>query len=176
MLKTERLILRPINKSDGPDIVRWRNQKEITDNLFSDPGLTLHQHNAWYKKYLKEKTRIEFMIIKKQDNKKIGTIGLNKIDRKNQKAEYGILIGEKDEWGQGYAKEATFAILNYGFKKLNLHKIYLEVFCENTNAIRLYKKIGFIEEGLFKKDVVKNGEFKDVMRMAILEEEWKNND
>ena len=171
MLKTERLILRPINKSDGPDIVRWRNQKEITDHLFSSPGLTLPQHNVWYKKYLKEKTRTEFMIIKKEDNKKIGTIGLNKIDRKNQKAEYGILIGEKDEQGQGYAKEATLAILNYGFKKLNLHKIYLEVFCDNMNAIRLYKKMGFIEEGLFRKDVVKNGEFKDVMRMAILKEE-----
>lgn len=167
MLETERLQLRMIDGNDTVDIVRWRNNKEIIDNLFSYKGVTIEQHQNWYKNYINSNTRIELMIIKKEDGSKIGTVGLSQIDHMNQKAEYGVLIGETKNHGKGYAKEASEAIIDYGFQELNLMKIYLKVFTNNVNAINLYRKLGFVEEGILRKDVYKNGGFKDVMSMAI---------
>jgi diamine N-acetyltransferase len=116
---------------------------------------------------------MDYLRIRKENDKKIGTIGLSNIDYRNQKAEYGVLIGELDEQGKGYAKEASDILIDYGFYELNLQKIYLKVFHDNKAAIRLYKKLQFKEEGLLRKEIYKNGLFKDVLVMSILREEWK---
>ena len=115
------------------------------------------------------------MISKKDDQKKIGTIGLSSIDPRNQKAEFGILIGELTERGKGFAEEASAALLNYAFSELNLHKIKLSVFSDNARAIKLYNKLGFRPEGILRQEIFKNAVFKDVMIMAILKEEWLSN-
>lgn len=172
MLKSRRLTLKPLDETDTENIVIWRNKKEIIDNLFSIGGITKEGHLKWYEKYLNSKERLEFVIIKNEDNNKIGTIGLSNIDNINQKAEYGIILGELDEWGKGYAKEASECIIEYGFNQLDLQKIYLKVFNDNLTAINLYKKLGFLEEGILRRDVLKEGEFKDVMMMSILKGEW----
>lgn len=173
MIDTERLSLRLLEETDEQDIIRWRNDKEIIDCFFSYKGITSKEHREWFEKYVKGSDRIEFIICIKSNNKKIGTIGLSNIDHRNQKAEYGILLGEKDERGKGFGKEATLALLDYGFYELNLNKIFLKVFSDNTNAIELYKKAGFKEDGLLRKDVFKNGQFKDVLIMSILRDERK---
>lgn len=173
MLETDRLILLLLDEQDEEEIVRWRNQKEIIDSIFSSGGITLKEHREWYEKYSKGNSRIEFIMKLKKDSIKIGTIGLSNIDPINQKAEYGILIGEKEQHGKGLGYEASCAILTYGFNKLNLHKIYLKCFSDNAHALKLYCKIGFNEEGLLKRDVYKNGEFRDVTLMSIFREEWK---
>lgn len=174
MLETSRLRLELLDEKDEVDILRWRNDRDIIDSLFSYRGVTLSEHRNWFERYIKSDTRIEFVIYKKDDGKKIGTIGLSSIDYRNQKAEYGILIGEKSEWGKGYAKEASLVILEYGFKELNLSKIYLRVFFDNTNAVYLYENLGFTREGVLRRDVFKKGNFKDVLAMSILRDEWKN--
>lgn len=175
MLETSRLYLKFLDQEDENSIVIWRNRKEIIQNLFSYKGVTIDEHRNWYQNYLKNNTRIEFVLVKKEDRKKIGTIGLSDIDFKNQKAEYGILIGEKCEQGKGYAKEATIEIIRYGFEELNLQKIYLKVFINNQVAIKMYDNLGFVKEGTLRREVFKNGKFNDVLIMSILIDEWKNN-
>lgn len=174
MLETERLYLKLLNEKDELDIVEWRNQRRIIDNLFSYKGPTLQEHRRWYEEYTRSDKRVEFIIVKKVDNKKIGSIGLSNIDYKNQKAEYGIIIGAQDETGKGYAKEATVAIIDYGFYELNLQKIFLKVFEDNKEAVNLYKKSCFVQEGILRNEIFKNGKYKNVLVMSILRDEWKN--
>lgn len=172
MLETERLLLSLLDEQDETDIIRWRNRKDILDSLFSYKGVTITEHRLWFDKYFQDESRIEFVISKKEDNKKIGTIGLSSIDHKNQKAEYGILIGETQARGKGFAQEASIAIINYAFSELNLHKLKLSVFVDNDFAINLYKRLGFNEEGILRQEIYKSAAFKDVMVMALLKEEW----
>ena len=167
MIETERLQLRLVDNSDTSDIVRWRNNKDIMDHLFAYKGITIEQHENWYNHYINSNVRIELMMVEKTSGIKIGTVGLSQIDHINQKAEYGILIGEIQNRGKGYAKEGSKAIINYGFNELNLIKIYLKVFLDNMSAINLYKKLGFVKEGVLVKDIYKNGKFKDVLIMSI---------
>lgn len=175
MLETDRLVLKLLDEQDEYDIIKWRNQKDVIDRMFSFKGVTLSEHRNWFADYVKDDSRIEFIIIKKEDKKKIGTIGLSCIDYRNQKAEYGILIGEKQERGRGYAREASIAIISYGIAELNLHKIGLSVFSDNIDAINLYRRLGFKEEGILRQEKYKDGSFKDVMIMAILREDWIKN-
>lgn len=176
MLETDRLCLKLLDERDENDIVRWRNRKDIIDSLFSYKGVTITEHRQWFDKYSRDDSRIEFVISKKEDSLKIGTIGLSSIDHRNQKAEYGILIGEAQERGKGFAYEASIAIVNYAFSELNLHKLKLNVFLDNPSAINLYKRLGFKEEGVLHQEIYKNSGFKDVMVMGLLKEEWVEND
>ncbi|AET70305.1 pseudaminic acid biosynthesis N-acetyl transferase [Desulfosporosinus orientis DSM 765] len=176
MLETKRLLLRLLNEQDENDIVKWRNQKDIINSLFSYKGVTITEHRQWFDKYSRDDTRIEYVICKKEDGKKIGTIGLSSIDHKNQKAEYGILIGEAQEQKKGFALEASYTLLKYAFYDLNLHKIKLHVFTDNNIAINLYKRLGFKEEGTLHQEIYKNSGFKDVLVMGLLKEEWVGHD
>jgi UDP-4-amino-4,6-dideoxy-N-acetyl-beta-L-altrosamine N-acetyltransferase len=173
MLQSARLRLRVLEEKDGNKILVWRNQKEIIDQLFSCVGITARQHYDWYEKYVNDDRRLEFIIEIKENSRPIGTAGLNNIDYKNQKAELGIMIGEQDEQGKGYGKEAISILVQYAFNELNLQRIYLKTFYDNERAIELYRKLGFRQEGILRKEIFKNGKFKDVVVMAILREEWK---
>ena len=173
LLRTERLILREIQEQDTEEIVRWRNQKEVLGNIFSTKGPTIAEHEEWYRQYLIQKSRYELMIITDPGGKKIGTVGLSNLDYISCKAELGILLGEKDEWGKGYGFEACRACIGYGFEVLKLNKINLKVFSRNLNALKLYKRLGFKEEGLLEKECFKNNELMDVIQMALFKEDFE---
>jgi RimJ/RimL family protein N-acetyltransferase len=59
-----------------------------------------------------------------------------------------LLIGEKRYRGKGFAEEACRLLLHYGFDKLKLHTIDLEVYDSNLLAIALYDRLGFETVGI----------------------------
>lgn len=111
--------------------------------------------------------------IEGDSTKPIGIIALNGINPKDHSAIFGIAIGEKDYWGNGYGTEATRLILEYGFQQLNLHRISSSTLAFNERSIRLHKKIGFKEEGCQREAVYKNGSFHDHVIFGILRDEWR---
>lgn len=145
IINTERTILKPMSAQDAENIVKWRNDDDVLKNLFSKQKITKENHMSWFVKYQQDLTRMEWVIHLKDEEKSIGTIGLSSIDYVNHSAEYGILIGEKEYWGQGYAFEVSQAILAFGHTSLKLDLIYLNVFETNNSAIKLYRKLGFTE-------------------------------
>ncbi len=74
---------------------------------------------------------------------------------------------------RGYASEAAKAILGYGFKEMNLHRIIATCQPENIPSYRVMEKVGMRREGLFKKCIPKGNEWWDECYYAILEEEFK---
>lgn len=97
---------------------------------------------------------------------------MKNIDRLNKHAELGIAIGNKEYWGKGFGIAAMKEMLFYGFNVLQLNKIWLRVEIDNVKAIKSYKSIGYVEEGIFRQDRLRNGEFVDRLRMSILKDEF----
>lgn len=64
------------------------------------------------------------------------------------------------------------AILKHTFMDLNLHRVQLEAFTENTRARSLYKKCGFRDEGEKRQAIHKNGRYLDITVMGILRTEY----
>ncbi|AUJ24140.1 Spermidine N(1)-acetyltransferase [Virgibacillus dokdonensis] len=94
------------------------------------------------------------------------------IDQKNRNAECIIDIGEKDYWGRGVGKEALKLLLDYAFLELNFHRVSLRVFSFNERAIQLYRKLGFKQEGVSRQALFQNGNWHDMIHMAILQQEY----
>ena len=167
MIIGERIILREIEEDDLNSIVKWRNDPDILRWLFSYSPLNETKQRRWYEKYLADDTQQTFIIEVKEEKIPIGTVGLTSIDYKNQRAELGVLIGDENWQNKGMGKEALDLLIKFAFDEMNIRKIKAIVFEENVPAIRLYKSCGFVEEGVLKKEVYKDGEFKSVMVMAL---------
>ena len=102
----------------------------------------------------------------------VGCVYLLNIDNINLSADLHIMIGEKENRGKGIGSYAVKALVEHAFYNLNLRRIQLEVLEYNTAARALYRKIGFIEEGIKRKAVYKNGEYVDELIMALLKEDY----
>ena len=167
MIIGEKIILREIEEADLNSIVKWRNDPAILRWLFSYSPLNKTKQRRWYEKYLDDDSQQTFIIEVKEEKIPIGTVGLTNIDYKNQRAELGVLIGDESWQNKGIGKEALDLLIKFVSDEMNIRKIKAIVFEENVPAIRLYKSCGFVEEGVLKKEVYKNGEFKSVMVMAL---------
>jgi len=177
VLKGKLVNLRPLSIKDAPNFCRWFEDEEVTMfiSLRGRGAPSLKQEKEWIKKNQRSKDNAYFCIDTKE-HEHIGSVSLMKIDLINKNAEFGISIGHKKYWGQGMGTEATRLMLNYGFKKLKLHRIYLRVIAYNFRAQRTYEKCGFIREGIQRQQVCFDGNWHDMVLMGILRSEWlKNN-
>jgi RimJ/RimL family protein N-acetyltransferase len=88
------------------------------------------------------------------------------------------MIGKRESWGKGYAREALSVLLGYLFQShddngLEMHKVKLAVFSENAAARRVYQACGFREDGILRDDMFRAGEWHDQILMSILEDEFR---
>jgi ribosomal-protein-alanine N-acetyltransferase len=173
VLKTERLYLEPLTlKHASEKYVSWLNDPEVFKYLESRGGQNIDTIKEFINHQITNKVYI-WAIIDKSLNLHIGNIKINPINIIHKYGEYGILIGDKDYWGKGFAREASEVVLNYFFKKNNyLRKINLGVVKKNVDAINLYNKLGFKQEGYLNRHLVYNGIEEDVIRMAIFREDF----
>ncbi len=168
------MYLRPAERADLPNFVRWFSDAETARNLALRAPLSLPLEEQWFEKMLAAhgKSQYHFVICLLSDGRPIGTIGFQYVDYENGGAEFGISIGEKDEWNKGYGTDAVNAICDFGFGALRLERIELEVYAGNARARRAYEKAGFVFEGALRHAHFNEGEFVDVQRMAQLRDEW----
>lgn len=102
----------------------------------------------------------------------IGNCAFRRLDTKNRSAEVGIVIGEKEYWGQEYGREALGLLLEIGFEGLGLNRISLWHIDFNERGHRCYLAAGFREEGRLRQAVFVKGEFRDTVIMSVLAEEY----
>lgn len=104
----------------------------------------------------------------------IGICGLHNIRDVYQSAELRILIFNVEHIGKGVGTEACKLLVDYGFNRLNLHRIWLGVNADNERAVKCYEKVGFTHEGRLREDIFYHGKWADVIRMGILRHEWSS--
>lgn len=172
MICGEKVNLRPLECTDLPQLVAWRNDPEIFRGFFTPFPLSLSAQDAWFEDLLKREDKKLFIIENKQGTA-AGTVGFDHINWKNQRAEFGNMLVAKEHRGQGYAYDATKVALRFGFDQMNLNRIYLEVYAWNQSAVRLYQKCGFQIEGVLRQAYYAEGKFQDVVLMSVVREEWR---
>jgi spore coat polysaccharide biosynthesis protein SpsF len=164
----ERVLLRPLDERDTDDVLRWRAEPGTLERLFGEVPPTRDEHQAWLARMRAQGDRQEFVIVDRDADRAVGTIGLSHIDRRYRRAEYGVLIGEPAARGRGIAREASRLLLDHAFGSLGLHRVYLHVFPDNEPALRLYRRLGFRLEGRLRDHVWKGGRFRDVVVMGLV--------
>jgi [ribosomal protein S5]-alanine N-acetyltransferase len=153
-----------------PTYNSWLNDDKITKYLETKSS-TMEQLEQ-YIEYKMATDDLFLAIHLKSNDNHIGNIKIEALHPIHSFAEYGILMGEEKEWGKGYAYEASMAVLDFAFQQLPLRKLNLGVVAEHENAVKLYERIGFRQEGLLKKHGLYDGEYKDCLRMAIFKDDF----
>lgn len=102
----------------------------------------------------------------------IGTVGLYNTNRRMRSAELSVVIGMESERGKGYGTEAILIMLNFAFNELDYQRVALQVVEPNQGAYRLYKKLGFVEEGRLRRAFFYRGQYHSQIVMSLLKEEF----
>ena len=173
MLGGEKVVLVPLERGDLIMVATWRNNPTIRHFFFNPLPIALSGQDRWYDAYLSRGDSLIFIIIPQGQEKRVGMVSLDRIDHHNQSAEYGrMLIADPADQGKGYALDATLTLLRYAFMDLNLNRLYLKVFADNSRAIHLYEHCGFQHEGIEREAIFLGGFFHNIVLMAILRNEF----
>ena len=168
---SDKILLRKPEPDDLEALYSLKNDEESSALLggFST-GFYKEAISDWIKFHNKAANEVLYMIQDIESEKLIGHVGFYNINYRVRKAEFAILIADKNFRGKGYGDLCTKYMINYGFNQLNLNRIELSVLTTNINAIVLYEKNGFVKEGVQKQAQFKNGSYIDVILMANLRE------
>ena len=77
------------------------------------------------------------------------------------------------EPGQGLGKLVLEAVLERVFCELSAHRLWLDVFTDNSRARHVYRSVGFVEEGVLRECVRWGGEYRSLVLMSMLESEYR---
>jgi UDP-4-amino-4,6-dideoxy-N-acetyl-beta-L-altrosamine N-acetyltransferase len=149
-------------------ILEWRNNPEVRRNMYTSHVISKEEHYAWFNKLESDNTKQCFIFV--LDDVPSGFISFVDINIKSKSATWAFYSGNTSVRGIGSLMEVS--ALNYAFSTLGLHKLSCEVLEFNNMVVRFHEKYGFHVEGVFKKHHFSDGEYWDIYRLAIFNEEW----
>src|SRR5690606_2013640 len=95
-----------------------------------------------------------------------------RIDYINSHAMLNIFIGNNSNRGRGFGGQAVQLALDFAFCRLNLHKVWLQTSARFEAAVKVYKKIGFIKDGVLRHHSFTRGNYEDKVIFSILKDEY----
>ena len=165
----DRVRLRTFQRADLARVMAWRRDEELQHGaLWSNARFGSREAHRWLRAVSDglDATRLTLAVELRASGRLVGLTTLTRIDRRARTAYFGLVIGEKDCWGQGIAHEALRLMLSRA-ARIGLRKILLEVAADNPRAIALYQRAGFQIEGVLRRQLPRGRIFVDVMIMAV---------
>jgi len=168
----KQVTLRAIEKSDLELMKEMLNEPEIEDLVvgWAFP-VSSYGQEQWFINNMGNNSNQRFIIETKEDGA-IGLATLTDIDWKNRCAMHGMKLFNKDIRSKGIGTDTVMAIMRYAFDELNLNRLDGAWFEENTASIKLYTKCGWQVEGIRRKYVFKKGEYRDLVVVGVLKEDY----
>ena len=171
----EKVYFRGVEESDVDGLyLDWLNDEEATRFLTTVGRFPTTKENLLH--FIQVMARsdqdILFAIHDGETNEFIGTSHLGPINWIPRIAPLGIMIGNKKFRGKGYASEAIKLVVDYAFRRLNLHKVSAGVAAINQGSLKAFQKAGFKVEGQAKSQVLLNGEYHDSQYLGLTKEDF----
>lgn len=178
-ISTDRLILRQMRTTDNSDLLEYQSNAEIVKYI-PWPQRTADQVRQALEKTIKEdKSALENEgdVINlawelKTTGKVIGQSNLNFLSKNDKKAEVGY-VTHQDFQRQGFAYEATMAVINHAFLNCDIHRIIANIDTRTPASAKLAEKIGMRLEATFLEAEFFKGSWCDMWLYAILKSEFK---
>ena len=158
--------LSSIRSEDSETLFRWINNPEVV--RFNAPYRPIHwtNHNEWVRSLASVNSKVVFAI--RASDRLVGVLQLIDVDPIHRSAELTIRLGSEADRGRGYGTEALKLAVDYAWRDLNLHRVWLRVFQNNGRAIQAYKNAGFQEEGLMREAAYIDGSYVGMIVMGVL--------
>ncbi|WP_299057940.1 GNAT family protein [uncultured Polaribacter sp.] len=172
MIKGKKVGLRAVEKQDLPFLRDWRNIVEFRKNFREVRELSLTDQEAWFD-HLQKTKHINFMftIVDLDTQKPIGAAGLLYVNWINRSGDFSFYIGENEMYigDDGKANEAAELLIDYGFKNLNLHKIWMELYEFDNQKLNFFiNDFNFIQDGLLRDNCFEDGKYWNSYIISLL--------
>jgi len=180
-LTGDAVVLRPFTADDFPGLLQVLRDPEVlklTGSVHDEAAELVPENPAeekkwrdWYSARSDQPDRLDLAVIDRSGGGCVGEAVLNEWNPGNQNCSFRIALGPAGR-GRGLGTEATRLIVGYGFERLGMHRISLEVYSFNPRARRVYEKAGFRAEGVLREALRYGGQWIDATVMSILDREW----
>jgi len=164
VIETERLLLRSLSINDADEMYSLRTNKKVYLHLNKPMDESLEATKKKIEEILgmQQNNDAVFWVIafKETPGHMIGNIGFWNISKGNYRAETGYML-HPDHWQKGIMKEVLKPVVEYGFKKMNLHSIEANVNPDNIASGALLESCGFEKEAYYKENYYYDGVFYD---------------
>ena len=175
-IKTKRLLLRDLVPGDWQEAYQWGSDPKVVRFMPWGPN-----SRAQTKSYIRRvqrlgrqrpRTKFELGVVLRAEDRLIGGCGIRIQNRVLREGDLGYVF-HRSYWGKGYATEATKAIIDFGFSKLKMHRIWATCDLGNKASARVLEKAGMKREGTLRKHLFQKGAWRDSHLYAILETDRK---
>lgn len=175
-----KVLLRPFRADDvsvmvdvlaDPDVRRLTGSVHSTEEARAGGDDDVDTLRTWYGSRNEQPDRLDLAVVDARSGELVGEVVLNDYDAASSSCNFRTLIGPRGR-DRGLGSEAIRLIVGYGFERLGLHRIELEVYAFNPRARRAYEKAGFVVEGTRRDALRFDDEWVDATVMSILAHEW----
>jgi ribosomal-protein-alanine N-acetyltransferase len=164
-LRTERLLLRPIEPMDASALLRLYGDPEVTREYEIETLTRLEQAEALLSAYLQFHKR--FALVASGGSEVIGTCGYTLWDQSSRMASFGYDLA-RPYWGHGLMREAAAAVLGYGFAVMKLNRVNALTTLYNVRSMKVLTALGFREEGVLPQFAYWKEAFHDMRLFSLL--------
>jgi RimJ/RimL family protein N-acetyltransferase/catechol 2,3-dioxygenase-like lactoylglutathione lyase family enzyme len=174
MLQTNRLILRDLVLSDFDAVHEYASDPLVTRFTSFGPN-TAEETRGFLSRSIhaasvSPRQIHTFAVIEQATGHLIGSCGLEQCDGTGRHYVFGYCLN-RHWWGRGFGQEAADAMVQFGFDRLQAHRLWAHVFLGNTASVRILEGLGFRREGLALQSLYLRNDWHDVLTFGQLRSE-----
>jgi RimJ/RimL family protein N-acetyltransferase len=152
-----------------PEATRLTGSHDFGESRWGDEDEARFRN--WYSTRNQQLDRLDLAVVDRSTGQCVGEVVLNDWNEPNRSCGFRTVIGPRGR-DRGLGTESVRMVVGYGFERLALHRIELQVYAFNPRARRVYEKVGFVAEGVLR-DALRWGDgWVDATVMSILAPEW----
>lgn len=172
-LRTPRLLLRPFVTDDADAIYTLQSNARVLRYWDAPPWTDRSRADAFIAscRAMEEDGSGARLAIENHDGRFVGWCAMFRWNPTFRSLGIGYCF-EEAAWGQGYATEATRAMLRWAYESLDLNRVEAELDTRNGPSARVLEKLGFVREGLRREDCIVSGEVSDSWIYGLLKRDW----
>lgn len=171
MIKGKLVGLRALEKDDLSLLRDWRNITSFRRNFREYRELNMTNQLNWFERVNASSNDFMFIIVRLEDNEPLGACGLLYTNWIIRSADFSFYIGFEEAYIDevGYAKEAASLLINYGFRNLNLNKIWMELYEFDETKLNFFKnEFGFKVDGQLRENCFEDGKYWDSFIISLI--------
>ena len=177
-----RVTLEPVKREDLQRMADWLTDRDVNSAWYGlddngkplhigyDPGDLLQASGEQLDETFNGDDR-KFYSIYSPESEHIGE-GQLVVEWPLEEAQLFILIGRKDLWHHHYGTAALLMLLDEAFDGLGLHRVWIDVPEYNNHALQMFRHVGFVLEGHFRRSHRRDDEWYDSFAMGLLIDEY----
>ncbi|HBO44791.1 MAG TPA: hypothetical protein DD670_12850 [Planctomycetaceae bacterium] len=168
MLRSERVYLRRLERTDLERTWTWMHRPDIYEKIGVQVPFSTSQQSVWFENMERTENKLVFAVCLCENDEHVGNVSLDMIDQRHRNARLSVFIADPAQRGHGIGSEALRLLVKYAFDFLNLHKVWCKANAADQRVLQFYERAGFRKEGTLVEHEFHEGKYIDKCVFGII--------